>query len=51
VSTEIVIEKFSLEFPFLVAEISDNCILEVDFLRRVNFEILEPEFGNEVFSK
>jgi len=43
VSAEIVIGKFSLEFPFLVAEISDDCILGVDFLKRVNLiKILEP---------
>jgi len=52
VSAEIVIGKFSLEFPFLVAEISDDCILGVDFLKRVNLiKILEPEFGNGVFQK
>jgi len=52
VSAEIVIGKFSLEFPFFVAEISDDCILgRVDFLKRVNLiKILEPEFGNGVFS-
>jgi len=50
VSAEIVIGKFSLEFPFLNAEILD-CILGVDFFRRVNLiKILEPEFGNGVFS-
>jgi len=49
-STEIIIGKFSLEFPFLVAEISDDYILEVDFLRKVNLiGILESEFENEVF--
>jgi len=31
-SAEIVIENFSLEFSFLVAEISDDYILGVDFL-------------------
>jgi len=52
VSAEIVIGKFSLEFPFLVAKISDDCILGVDFLRRVNLiKILEPEFGNGIFFK
>jgi len=51
VSAEIVIRQFSLEFSYLVAEISDDCILGVDFLRRINLiGILEPEFGNEVFS-
>jgi len=52
VSAEIVIGKFSLEFPFLVAEISDDCILGVDFLKRANLiKILELEFGNGVFQK
>jgi len=51
VSAEIVISKFSLEFSLLVAEISDNCILGVDFLRRVNLiGILESEFGNKILS-
>jgi len=51
ISAEIVIGKFSLEFPFLVAEISDDCILGVDFPRRVNLiKILELEFKKGVFS-
>jgi len=49
VSAQIAVGKFSLEFPFFVAEISDDCILGVDFLKRVNLiKILEPEFGNGV---
>jgi len=51
VSAEIVIGKFSLEFPFFVAEISDDCILGIDFLKRVNLiKILQPKFRNGVFS-
>jgi len=50
VSAEIVVGKFSLEFPFFVAEISDDCILGMDFLKRVNLiKILESEFGNRIF--
>jgi len=46
VFAEIVIGKF----PFLVADISDDCILGVNFIRRVNLiKILEPKFGNEIF--
>jgi len=52
VSAEIVIGKFSLEFLFFVAEISDDCILGVDFLKRVNLiKILEPEFEKRGFLK
>jgi len=51
VSAEIVIGKFSLKFPFLVVEISDDCILGVNFFRRVNLiKILKPKFGNGIFS-
>lgn len=42
----IIVGKFSLEFPFLVAEISDDCILGMNFLRKVNLKsIFDSEFG------
>lgn len=31
----VIVGRFSLEFPFLVAKISDEYILRVDFLRMV----------------
>jgi len=39
------VDKFSLEFPLLVADIIDDCILGVDFLRKINLlGIFEFEF-------
>ena len=52
VLAQVVVGKFSLEFPLFVTEISDDCILGVDFLRKINLtKIFESEFGGEAFKK
>ncbi|KMQ88805.1 gap-pol polyprotein, partial [Lasius niger] len=38
--------KFSLEFPMLVADINDDCLLGIDFFRALNLErVLDPVLG------
>ena len=47
VFAKIIVGKFCLEFPFLVAEISDDCILGADFLKEVNLSgIFDSEFNS-----
>lgn len=42
---------FSLEFPFLMAEISDECILGVDFFPGgFREDLFEPEFEEKDFA-
>jgi len=43
---QIELGEFSLKFPLLVAEILDDCLLGVDFLKEIRLEnIFEPIFG------
>jgi hypothetical protein len=52
VLAQVIVGKFSLEFLLFVTEMFDDCILEVDFLRKINLtKIFEFEFGGEAFKK
>jgi hypothetical protein len=47
VEVEVQIGKYSEEIPMFVAEISDDCLLGVDFLKKINLEgIFEFAFGS-----
>lgn len=49
---EILLGKFSLKIPMIIAEISDDCILGEDFLKAVNLErIFESYFDSTFFKK
>jgi hypothetical protein len=41
------IGKYILEFPMMVAEINDDCLLGADFLKKLNLDnVFESAFGN-----
>jgi len=47
IDTEVELEKFSIKIPMFVSRISDDCLLGIDFLRRVNLNnIFESVFGD-----
>lgn len=51
VVANVAVGRFSLEFSFLVAKISDKCILGVDFFREIDLErIFKPEFEGKDFA-
>ncbi|KMQ86077.1 krab-a domain-containing protein [Lasius niger] len=46
VNVWIELRKFSLEFPMLVTDINDDCLLGIDFFRVLNLEkVLDPVLG------
>lgn len=52
VKVHVQIDDFSLEISMFVAEIVDDCLLGVNFLKIVNLEnIFESVFENSVFRK
>ena len=49
---DILIGKYSLKIPMFVAEIHDDCLLGVDFLKKVSLEnVFESAFGNSKSKK
>jgi len=47
IDTEVELGKFSVKIPMFVSGISDDCLLGIDFLRRVNLNnIFESVFGD-----
>jgi len=47
VDTEIELGKFFIKIPTFVSEISDDCLLGIDFLKRINLNnIFDSAFGN-----
>jgi len=47
IDTEIELGKFFIKIPMFISEISDDCLLGVNFLRRVNLNnIVDSAFGD-----
>jgi len=47
IDTEVELGKFFIKIPMFVSEISDDCLLGVDFFRRINLNnIFESIFGD-----
>jgi len=47
INTEVKLGKFFIKIPMFVSEISDDCLLGVDFLRKINLNnIFESAFGD-----
>jgi len=45
---KIIVSKFGISLELLIADITDDCILEIDFLKKVNLlEMFESEFDNK----
>jgi len=52
INTEIELGKLFIKIPMFVSEISDDCLLGVDFLRRVNLSnVFDSVFGESNVSK